>query len=196
MERATNTPRPADEVAAKVTRATALYRQVMVEVERRRLQLGWPAWELDDVAGTQDGHFMKCLWADTPSGRQARWETVQLLLDAMFPLGFDLIIKPKKNGCVFGRPSQQQKIREAKATVDRKTYRELQRERGLAGGAARAKKLSKKRRIEIAKQGARARARQLPKEQRSEQARLAALARWHKPEIIEVTPHDVIASAD
>jgi hypothetical protein len=58
---------------AIVEKATSTYRAIISAVEERRLQLGWPMWKLDDVAGSQDGHYAKCLYPDTASGRQAQW---------------------------------------------------------------------------------------------------------------------------
>ena len=80
--------------------ASALYRMLMMELERRRLALGWPMWKLDDKAGTQDGYYAKCLYPDTPSGRQARWETLQLLIDALWPEGFQLALQSSENETV------------------------------------------------------------------------------------------------
>jgi hypothetical protein len=67
--------------------ATALYRSLLLAVERRRLKLGWPMHKLDDAAGSQDGYYSKCLYADTPSGRIARWDTLQWFIDALWPDG-------------------------------------------------------------------------------------------------------------
>ncbi len=67
---------------------TQLYRMVMTELEDRRLERGWPAWMLDDKAGVQDGYSQKMVHVDTPSGRQAGWQTVDLLMQALFPNGY------------------------------------------------------------------------------------------------------------
>jgi hypothetical protein len=170
--------------------ATALYRAFIIECERRRRQLGWPAWKLDDASGVQDGYSQKMAHPDSPSGRQARWETLQLIVDALFPYGFDLILRPK-NGCVLDAASQQRKIRFAVATVDRKAQRELMRELGMKGGRARAESISQSRIEAIALKGARARAKLLPPEQRREQARLAAKARWSTPRVVELHGSEV-----
>jgi len=60
---------------------------VLLAIERRHLQLGWPMWLLDDKAGTNDGYYAKCLYCETPSGRTARLDTLQLFIDALWPDG-------------------------------------------------------------------------------------------------------------
>src|SRR5262245_27666805 len=44
-------------------------------------------WYLDERAGTQDGYYAKMLHSETPSGRLAGWEMLQLVTDALFPDG-------------------------------------------------------------------------------------------------------------
>jgi hypothetical protein len=46
--------------------------------------------EVDDAAGLHDGFYSKLLHADRPSGRQVRWETLQLVITALFPAGLEL----------------------------------------------------------------------------------------------------------
>lgn len=153
-----------------MTQATAIYRAVMVEIERRRLQLGWPMWRLDDAAGTQDGYYGKALYADTKSGRQCRWDTLDLYFLALFPEGYDVVIKPKKGG-YMSTLKQRSKIRAAAAYTSDKLMRERMSEIGKIGGSkggkARAKRIGKRRRRAIAKMGGK--------------------ARWRKPQLIEIT---------
>jgi hypothetical protein len=78
-------------LAGNTRLCTPLYRSLLLAIERRRRQLGWPSSYLDDRAGTQDGYFQKILHADAPSGRCARWETLQLVVDALFPDGINLL---------------------------------------------------------------------------------------------------------
>ena len=110
-----------------MTTATAIYRSVMLEIERRRLALGWPHWKANDAAGTQDGYLAKMILADTPSGRQASWETVQMVMDAMFPDGFEVIIRATKDGALSSE-DQRKKMRFAAAHANPRTQRELMRE--------------------------------------------------------------------
>jgi hypothetical protein len=85
-----------DAAPASPTRAgvTAFYRAVVEQLHTRIRRLGLPMWRCDDLSGLQDGYTAKLLHPDTPSGRQARWETLQLLVDALFPDGYQIIIKP------------------------------------------------------------------------------------------------------
>lgn len=107
-----------------MTTATPIYRSIMLEIERRRLALGLPHWQVNDVAGTQDGYFAKMLLADTPSGRQASWETLQLVVDALFPEGFEVEIKPRKDGSMSA-DDQRRKMRFAAAHTNPRSQREL-----------------------------------------------------------------------
>lgn len=111
---------------------TPVYRALMSELERRRLHLGLSMWQTDDEACTQDGYYAKALWADARSGRQARWETLQLIIDALFPTGFDLVLRPRA-GAPLNPAAQKRVVRFAAATVNRKTQRELMREIGMQG---------------------------------------------------------------
>lgn len=110
-----------------MTTATAIYRSIMLEIERRRLALGMPHWQVNDAAGTQDGYFAKMMLPDTPSGRQASWETLQLVIDALFPDGFEVIIRPTKDGALSA-DDQRRKMRFATAHTNPRTQRELMRE--------------------------------------------------------------------
>jgi hypothetical protein len=72
--------------------STAVYREFMAALEGRRVELGLSMATVNDMAGLQDGFFAKMLYPDTPSGRQARWETVQLAVEALFGKGFTVHI--------------------------------------------------------------------------------------------------------
>lgn len=52
-------------------------------------------WRCDDLSGVQDGYTAKMLHPDTPSGRQASWPTLDLVMRALFPDGYDIIFKPR-----------------------------------------------------------------------------------------------------
>jgi hypothetical protein len=107
-------------------------------------------WKVDDVAGLQDGHFAKLLHADRRSGRCARWETLNLLVSALWPLGFDVEIK-HKTGDPLTAEKHRLKIWFAAADNDRLSRRELMRELGRRGAAARMAKLGKRERKKIAR---------------------------------------------
>lgn len=142
-------------------RATPLYRSVMLEVERWRIALNLPMEKFCEYAGLPDRYYPKALGADMPSGRQAHWRSVQIMLDAMMPDGFDLQIVPKR-GAVLTADSLKAKLLQLRAPLNPRSQRELMRELGRAG---RAKQLSA------------GRGQQSPA-QRSKIARNAARSRW------------------
>jgi hypothetical protein len=112
-------------------------------------------WQVDDAAGLQDGHYAKCLHADRPSGRQAQWPTVHLIVTALFPAGFDVQMSNKPGGALTAEGCRM-KIRFAAADHDRQSRRVLMRELGRKGAQARAA-LPKERRREIAAKAAQTR---------------------------------------
>jgi hypothetical protein len=63
-----------------VERATPAYRALMLEIERRRQQVGLTCWQLEDAAGLNDGHFSHLLHADRPSGRQGSWNAYRRIV--------------------------------------------------------------------------------------------------------------------
>jgi hypothetical protein len=140
----------------RLANATPIYRAVMLEIERRRLQLGWPMWRLDDEAGTQDGYYSKALYADGKSGRQARYETVEQWLAALFPAGYDTAIHAR-NGLCMSELEQRRKIRLTASSYDRKSQRDLMSELGRKGGTAPRRKLPGWKRRAIARKAARTR---------------------------------------
>lgn len=85
----------APEASAARASVTPLYRALVGEMHARIRRLGVTMWQCDDLSGLQDGYTAKLLHPDTPSGRQARWETLQLLVDALYPDGYTVIIKPQ-----------------------------------------------------------------------------------------------------
>jgi hypothetical protein len=72
---------------------TQLYRSLMREVDRRRHELNWRLWMLDDKSGLNDGHVGKALAADSPSRRQLRWDSLQLVIDALWPDGVEVKVR-------------------------------------------------------------------------------------------------------
>lgn len=70
--------------------ATTLYLLIISEIERRRAQLGWPIWELEQRSGISDGHYGHITTPDSPSGRQATWEVLQDICDSMYPAGLSI----------------------------------------------------------------------------------------------------------
>jgi hypothetical protein len=119
-----------------IDRATEIYRAVLLECERRRQELGWSMWQLDDAAGLNDGHFGHCLHCDRPTGRQASWKILNLIVTALWPRGFDLRVTDKPGGALTAE-GMHMKIRHAAADHSRIGRRDLMRELGKKGAAAR-----------------------------------------------------------
>lgn len=131
-------------------RTTPFYRAVMLDVERRRIELGVTMLEMDELAGTQSGYYGKCQAVDAKSGRQARWETVDLFVQVLFPDGFDLRLAPNENG-ELSAASYRRKIIHAAAISGRRNVRALMHDLARKGGEARAQRLTPERRQEIAR---------------------------------------------
>lgn len=79
-----------------MNRSAGIYRAIVAECERQRLALGWPMWSVDEKAGTQDGYYGKAIYPDTPSGRQAQWNTLDLIVGALFGPDFQITLKGEK----------------------------------------------------------------------------------------------------
>jgi hypothetical protein len=135
-----------------------IYRAIMLECERQRLSRGLPMERFSEFAGLPERYYPKALWADQPSGRQAQWGTLQIIIDALFPDGYDLIIKPRI-GPEIDAHALRYKTRYAVAPTNSKTQRELMSELGKKGAEARNKKLSPWQRKRIAQRAGKARAR-------------------------------------
>jgi transcriptional regulator with XRE-family HTH domain len=108
------------------------YMSVMLEIERRRLSLGISMQEVCDRSGVADYYYSKALHASTPSGREARWSTLQDIVDALFPEGYDVVIKPKV-GMRLNAEQLRCKIKFAAAASNPKLQRELMSELGKKG---------------------------------------------------------------
>lgn len=154
-----------------MTTATPIYRAIMLEVERRRLALGFPMEKFSEYAGVPDRYYPKALHADRPSGRQAQWATLQTIIDALFPTGFDVEIRARP-GAPTDYESLKAKLLQLRATKDPRSQRELMRELGRKGGAASRKRMSERERYRLARRAGKA----------------GAKKRWSAPQIVEITP--------
>lgn len=98
---------------------TGIYQQLVEQIHARIKRLGLPMWRCDDLSGVQDGYTAKMLHPETPSGRQARWETLQLLIDAVYPDGFSVTIRPRGRGTpkALQRTSNKQVDQRVKAVM-------------------------------------------------------------------------------
>jgi hypothetical protein len=158
---------------------TPLYRAVIRAVSFRIRALGLTMGRVDELSGVQDGYCAKALHPDAPSGRQSRWETLQLIIDALYPEGLSVTLKanPVKSGKHLNRLSRQS-ASHVISLGRRIDVREAGRRGGLASLAVRMTKHSPEQRSAIARKAARARARNLTPQERTEIARGAAIARW------------------
>lgn len=137
-----------------------LYRALMLELEARRLALGLPMERFSEWAGLPDRYYPKALLPDTPSGRQASWDLMQTMMDALYPHGFEIVIRAKP-GAVIGAEDMKAKLLNLRAHHDPKTRREFLQEIGRIGGEksgrSRMKKLNAKARSSIARNAAKER---------------------------------------
>lgn len=143
-----------------MTKATPVYRAIILGCEERRVALGMSMEKLSEFAGLPDRYYAKAVHVDEPSGRQASWQTLQIICDVLWPDGFGVAIKPHA-GLRLDAQSLQFKVRYEQQLGNGKTRREFMSEIGRKGGEAlklvRLTKISKRRRRQIAKAAAIAR---------------------------------------
>lgn len=138
-----------------MSHVTAIYRSIMLEIERRRHAVGFPMEKFSEYAGLPERYYPKALHADTPSGRQAQWGTLQIIVEALFPHGFDVTITPKP-GQIMTEDSLKAKLLHLQAAKDPKSQRQLMAELSALAAEGR-KKIPRWKRRRIARQAARAR---------------------------------------
>jgi hypothetical protein len=142
-----------------MSHVTPIYRSIMLEIERRRHAVGFPMEKFSEYAGLPERYYAKALHPDTSSGRQAQWGTLQIIIEALFPHGFDVTITPKP-GQIMTEESLKAKLLHLQAQKDPKSQRQLMVE--LASRAttdarkAGRKKIPRWRRRQIARQAGRA----------------------------------------
>ena len=76
----------------KVRHVAATYRGLIVAIEKRRRELRIPMYTVDEKSGIADGLFSKMVAVDAPSGRQSEYQTVDDVIDALFPSGWRIEI--------------------------------------------------------------------------------------------------------
>jgi hypothetical protein len=152
---------------------TSIYRGIMLECERRRQALGLAMWKVDEIAGTQDGYYAKAVHADAASGRQAQWKTLQLIVDALFPQGVDVIMTPGTTS-MHTAMGFAGKLRHLQAVHNPKTQRELMAELSSLASAAR---------------------QNIPVWKRRQIARKAARARWRKAARVQGTSSEALPAS-
>ena len=143
-------------IKEKIIQPTAFYLAVIKIVERRIRALGWTMETCDDRSGNQSGYTAKMLHPGTPSGRAAQWQTLQYLLDAIFPDGVRVVITPLR-GDKLNRLSMET-LSTRRPTDSRKfDIIQLSRRGGLASAAMRMHRLTPEQRSAIASKASRAR---------------------------------------
>lgn len=75
-------------------RVPHLYRAIVREIRRHIRQRGWTMQECDDKSGLNDGYVAKALAPETPSGRVAQYQTLDLLVEALAGAGYRVLIVP------------------------------------------------------------------------------------------------------
>lgn len=108
--------------------------------------------ECDDLSGNQDGYTGKMLHPAEASGRQANWESVDRLMQVLFPGGVRVSLKPLKRKMLA-----QASINNSRPSPPRKTAYMLTPEKAREMAELRKKSLSEWQRSVIARRAARRR---------------------------------------
>jgi hypothetical protein len=126
----------------------SFYYKLLLEFEERRQALGISMERLSEMAGLPDRAYSKMLYPESKSGRLARWPTVQIVCDALFPDGYDLKITAAK-GDKIRQYGVKYQLRQIAMHYDRLTRREIMQALGRRGGrqsgAARARRAEERR---------------------------------------------------
>lgn len=131
------------------------YRALMLELECRRQATGISMEQMNELMGNAERSYAKMLHPETPSGRLARWPTIQKAIDVLFMDGFRLRIERSNDGPLTTAGTRE-RIHNSARFYDRRLFREHM--------------------SEIAS----VRARIIPPEKLSAIGRKAAKARWRK----------------
>lgn len=118
-------------------KSTAIYRAIVVELERKRQAMGMSMDALSELIGAERS-YSKMLYPDTSSGRQAQWDKLQRAIDALFPEGFEIVLRA--GVCPTSTTAGTKRlIRQSAAHYDRRTARELMNELSKAAISGRKK---------------------------------------------------------
>jgi hypothetical protein len=140
-----------------LTIPTPIYLAIIVEVERRRMQVGISMERMSELMGTAERSYAKMLYPDTPSGRCATWPTLQAAIDVLFCDGFDLRLSAGRSRAPRTTEGTKRLIRAEAAHWSAPAMRQRMADMGRKGGAARAASLSAQQRREMGLRGAAAR---------------------------------------
>lgn len=87
------------QMAGRVPRTVPkLYRAVVLALAGRIVQCGLTMEQCDDRSGVQDRYTAKLLHPDAAQGRVAGWETLQCLMDVLYPHGVEVVFVPLAPG--------------------------------------------------------------------------------------------------
>jgi hypothetical protein len=143
----------------------------------------------DDRSGNQSGYTGKMLHPATPSGRQAQWQTLQYLLDALYPGGVRVILEP------LSAEMPKRFSMDPPRTPRLSDFRKIDlihfsRRGGLASAAARMRRLTPEQRSAIASKASRARweRARTPKQSRKSSPGDGAPMSGHHERICQITP--------
>ena len=129
---------------------TPIYNAVILEVERRRQQVGISMDRMSELMGTAERSYAKMLYPHTSSGRCATWPTLQAAIQVLFPDGMRLRIDSDPDAQPLTTEGTKRLIQREAAHWDGKKLRDVMAHRGGIGGKVRALRLSEQRRKAIA----------------------------------------------
>lgn len=159
--------------------ATPLYRAIVLELERRRQSVGISMERMSELMGTAERSYSKLLYADSPSGRVAQWETLQLAVDVLFCEGFKLFIEHSADEALTPAGVKRKVLAEA-SHWNRASRRQYLREIGRKGAQTTNEAVSPEERALRARRAAHVRWQRLTAEQRSEHGRRLRAERTSK----------------
>jgi hypothetical protein len=145
------------------SKATAFYRALTAEFERRRGDLCIPMGgqslsgrkSVEDLSGIESGYYAKILAPDTPSGRRAGWEVIDEIVQALWGKDFRLRIDPSEN--MLSALSTGQAVNERYRNIRHWRHRKFFADIGRLGGKAYFANTTSKKRRAIARKAAKAR---------------------------------------
>jgi hypothetical protein len=133
-----------------------VYWALVGALEERRLQIGISMERVAELAGTADRSFAKALSPESVSGRQVRFETLELYFGALFPEGYQLRVIPTKSGAPT-RDGTRRMIESAARHYDQRCRYAHLREIGRKGQATLVAKYLREERSAFARKAAKTR---------------------------------------
>ncbi len=121
--------------------STPIYNAIILELERQRMAMGLSMERMSELMGAAERSYAKLVYPDTPSGRVARWQTLQAAVAVLFCDGFQLRIDPGKGGMLTPAGTKRLIMQEA-AHFNRPSRRVLMQKLGALGGKTAAERMS------------------------------------------------------